>query len=77
MSALNDSRFEVRFQCARALDVILQKHPEYRPDPQTVFDIIEREIRSTAESGKAGACWIAGKAPINSFWTMFCATALN
>ena len=44
MSALNDSRFEVRFQCARALDVILQKHPEYRPAQETVFSIIEREL---------------------------------
>jgi len=42
--ALEDSRFEVRFQCARALDVILQRHPEYRPTKETVFAIIEREM---------------------------------
>jgi len=42
--ALADSRFEVRFQCARALDVILQRHPEYRPAKETVFAIIEREM---------------------------------
>ena len=44
MQALEDSRFEVRFQCARALDVILQRHPEYRPAKETVFAIIEREM---------------------------------
>jgi hypothetical protein len=41
---LQDSRFEVRFQCSRALDVIIQEHPEYRPDRETVFAIIEREV---------------------------------
>ena len=44
MRGLNDSRFEVRFQTARALDVILQRHPEFRPSRQTVFAIIEREL---------------------------------
>lgn len=44
MQGLNDSRFEVRFQCARALDVILQRKPEYRPDRDTVFAVIEREL---------------------------------
>jgi len=44
MRGLNDSRFEVRFQSARALDVILQRNPEYRPDRETVFAIIEREL---------------------------------
>ena len=44
MQGLNDSRFEVRFQCARALDVILQKNPAYKPESATVFAIIEREL---------------------------------
>jgi AAA family ATP:ADP antiporter len=44
MRGLNDSRFEVRFQCARALDVLLQRRPEYRPDREKVFAIIEREL---------------------------------
>jgi len=44
MRGLEDSRFEVRFQCARALDVILQQHPQHRPQPETVFAIIEREM---------------------------------
>ena len=44
IQGLNDSRFEVRFQCARALDVILQANPAYRPDSATVFPIIEREL---------------------------------
>lgn len=42
--ALNDSRFEVRFQCARSLDVILQRNPQHRPSRETVFAIIEREL---------------------------------
>ena len=44
MQALNDPRFEVRFQSARALDVVLQRNPEHRPDRQTVFAIIEHEL---------------------------------
>ncbi|MBS1851590.1 MAG: hypothetical protein JST79_11795 [Acidobacteria bacterium] len=44
MQAMNDTRFEVRFQCARALDVILQRKPEFRPPRETVFAIIEREL---------------------------------
>ena len=44
MRGLEDSRFEVRFQCARALDLILQQHPQHRPEPATVFAIIEREM---------------------------------
>jgi hypothetical protein len=44
MGGLNDLRFEVRFQCARALDVILQQNPQYKPDKETVFAIIEREL---------------------------------
>lgn len=44
MLGLRDSRFEVRFQCARALDVILQQHPEYRPEKEAVFLLIEREL---------------------------------
>jgi ATP:ADP antiporter, AAA family len=42
--ALNDSRFEVRFQCARALDAILQRNPEFRPARETIFAIVEREL---------------------------------
>lgn len=44
MRGLNDSRFEVRFQCARAFDLILQRNPEYSPDPNAVFGVIEREL---------------------------------
>ena len=44
MQGLDDSRFEVRFQCARALDTILQQHPQYRPERERVFAIIEREM---------------------------------
>ena len=44
LGAMEDSRFEVRFQCARALDVILQRKPEYRPERERVFAIIEREL---------------------------------
>src|SRR5262249_19652836 len=44
LRGMEDSRFEVRFQCVRALDVILQKHPEYRPPKEAVFAIIEKEM---------------------------------
>ncbi len=44
MLGLNDPRFEVRFQCSRALDVLLQRNPEFRPERETVFAIIEREL---------------------------------
>ena len=47
MRGLDDLRFEVRFQCARALDVILQQNPQYRPTKETVFAIIERELSVT------------------------------
>jgi hypothetical protein len=42
---LNDSRFEVRFQCARALDVILQRNATIQPNREAVFAIIERELQ--------------------------------
>jgi ATP:ADP antiporter, AAA family len=44
MGGLRDSRFEVRFQSARALDVILQRNPSYRPDRDSVVATIEREM---------------------------------
>jgi len=44
MGGLGDTNFEVRFHSARALDAILQKHPEYRPAPDAVFAIIDHEL---------------------------------
>jgi len=43
-AALADSRFEVRFQSARALAGMLEKHPELRADPTAVFAAINREL---------------------------------
>jgi AAA family ATP:ADP antiporter len=41
---LNDPRFELRFRCSRGLESMLQRHPEFRPDPAVVYLIIEREL---------------------------------
>ncbi len=44
MAGLNDPRFEVRYRCARALDAILQRKPEWRRTPEEIFPIVEREL---------------------------------
>jgi hypothetical protein len=41
---LNDPRFELRFRCSRGLESMLQRHPEFRPDPAVVYLIVEREL---------------------------------
>jgi hypothetical protein len=40
---LEDMRFEVRYQCARALASILEKNPRVRIDRDTIFEIVRRE----------------------------------
>ncbi len=44
IEGLNDARFEVRFNCARALDNMRQRDPEIAIPPQRVFDVVEREL---------------------------------
>lgn len=43
-AALADSRFEVRFQSARALLVLCTAHPDLRLQPATVFAAVDREL---------------------------------
>jgi AAA family ATP:ADP antiporter len=40
---LDDQRFEVRFQCARALASVVEKNPRIRIDRNYIFDVIGRE----------------------------------
>lgn len=41
---LADLRFEVRFQCGRALSAIVAKHPEIQISPAAVFDVVQKEV---------------------------------
>jgi AAA family ATP:ADP antiporter len=40
---LHDQRFEVRFQCARALASVAEKNPRVRIDKTHIFDVVGRE----------------------------------
>lgn len=42
--ALNDKRFEVRFQCGRALQTVQQANPSIRFDAEELFGAIRREV---------------------------------
>lgn len=42
--ALGDSRFEVRYQCSRAIDRILVAEPMLRVDPARIYQVVEREL---------------------------------
>lgn len=44
MQALEDARFEVRFQCGRALDYLHRNAPEIRLDPERIYAAVEREL---------------------------------
>ena len=41
---LADIRFEVRFQCGRALAAIVAKHPEVRIGAADVYDVVQKEV---------------------------------
>src|SRR5207253_1900694 len=41
---LDDARFEVRYQCGRAIDRVLMKNPALAGDPQRIFTVVEREL---------------------------------
>jgi hypothetical protein len=45
IAALDDTRFEVRFQCARSLAGILEKNPRVRIDPKVIYQVVDREVR--------------------------------
>ncbi|MEZ5403306.1 MAG: Npt1/Npt2 family nucleotide transporter [Bryobacteraceae bacterium] len=44
MEGLNDRRFEVRYQCGRALAIIQSKNPGIRFDQDQVFQAVRREV---------------------------------
>ncbi len=44
MEGLKDTRFEVRYRCARALDAIVERNPELAPSAEVVFEAVEREL---------------------------------
>jgi hypothetical protein len=43
MLGLNDHRFEVRFQSARSLAAIVEKHRQLRVDREMIFEVVQRE----------------------------------
>lgn len=45
LGGLEDTRFEVRFQCARALDSLILRHPELKVPHDAVFAAVERELQ--------------------------------
>ena len=44
---LRDERFEIRQRCARGLEKMLQNHPEFRPQPAAVFEIVGSELTAS------------------------------
>jgi hypothetical protein len=44
VAGLDDGRFEVRYQCSRALDRLLAKHPALTVTPGPVLAAVEREL---------------------------------
>ena len=51
---LLDERFEVRTRCAKAMEKILARHPEYRPEPNTIFVLVQRELTTTRKVSGSG-----------------------
>jgi hypothetical protein len=45
LAGLSDVRFEVRFQCSRALDSLIQRRPELDVPAHVVFAAVERELQ--------------------------------
>jgi hypothetical protein len=44
MLGLDDTRFEVRYHCARSLAAVAQRNPQVRIDPRFIFEVVEREV---------------------------------
>jgi ATP:ADP antiporter, AAA family len=44
LAGLADARFEVRYQCSRALDRVLVAEPGLRVDAARIFALVEREL---------------------------------
>jgi ATP/ADP translocase len=45
LAGLEDARFEVRFQCSRALDSLVLRRPDLKVPAEAVFAAAERELR--------------------------------
>ncbi len=45
LAGLADARFEVRFRCSRALDVLVQRKPDLKVPADAVFAAVERELQ--------------------------------
>lgn len=45
LAGLSDTRFEVRFQCSRALDCLVDRQPHLKVPPDAVFAAVERELQ--------------------------------
>ncbi len=45
LAGLSDIRFEVRFQCARALDSLVQRRPDLDAPASAIFAAVERELQ--------------------------------
>jgi hypothetical protein len=43
----------MRYRCARALDVMFQRSPDFDPDPDVVYRIISRELDVSASAWQA------------------------
>jgi ATP:ADP antiporter, AAA family len=44
LQGLDDTRFEVRLQCARSLAAIREHEPDIRVDSARVYDVVQREV---------------------------------
>lgn len=44
MESLGDTRFEVRFQCGRAMDYMRQKDRELHVEAARIYEVVEREL---------------------------------
>jgi len=54
MAHLADDRFEVRARCAKALERILSKKPEFRSHPDAIFAVVQQELATTQRISQSG-----------------------
>ena len=52
---LLDVRFEVRTRCAKGLEKMLVRHPEFRPEKNAVFDVVRTELTTTGKFTRSGS----------------------
>jgi hypothetical protein len=50
---LADAHFELRFRCSRGLDAMLNRHPSFRPDPDVIYRMVEKELSVSTEEWKS------------------------